>query len=260
MNDDGFAHPQIRLDSVTVDLPVVGPGVRSLRRRAIHTVTGGKIARYRRGGLAVRALDNISLCVNHGDRVGLYGPNGAGKTTLLRVLAGGYEPTRGRLFRRGQVASLLNVSLGIDPGATGYENITMRGLYLGMRAHEVRRHVPAIAEFAGLGDYLALATRTYSSGMKFRLAFAVCTCFDAEIVLMDEWISEGDGGFMAQAEARMAEFVDRAGILVLASQDTALLSRFCTRGVYLDHGRMVMQGSMQDVLQEAAARGAARAP
>ena len=146
-------------------------------------------------------------------------------------MAGVYEPVKGRIERRGRTASLLNVSLGIDEDATGYENIMTRGLLLGLAPEEVRERTAEIAEFTELGDYLAMPAHTYSSGMRFRLGFAVCTCFEPEILLMDEWLSVGDRHFVEKARHRLEEFVERAGILVLASQNASLLERVCTKGV-----------------------------
>ena len=239
----------LRLEAVTVDFPVYSPGARSLKKRLLHRGTGGRIAQGAAKRLRVRALEDVSLALEHGDRVGLVGPNGAGKTTLLRVLAGAYEPTRGRVERRGRTASLLNVSLGIDGEATGYENIMTRGLLLGLRPEQVRGRMDEIAAFTELGDYLAMPVHTYSAGMRLRLAFAVCTCFDPEILLMDEWLGIGDRTFLEKAKRRLDRFVERAGILVLASQNSSLLRRVCSRGVFLVEGRVNCFGSIDDVLR-----------
>ena len=240
----------LRLESVTIEFPVYSTSTRSLKKRLLHHGTGGRIGRDAGNRLCVRALEDVSLNFEHGDRVGLVGRNGAGKTTLLRVLAGAYEPTRGHVRRRGRTASLLNVSLGIDPEATGYENIMMRGLFLGLMPEQVRERMDEIAAFTELGDYLAIPVHTYSSGMRLRLAFAVCTCFEPEILLMDEWLSVGDRAFVEKARRRLEEFVDRAGILLLASQNTALLERVCTTGVILDAGKVKARGPIREVLRE----------
>lgn len=240
----------IRLESVTVDFPVYNTSTRSLKNRLLHHGTGGRIGRAAGNRLCVRALDNVSLAFEHGERVGLVGANGAGKTTLLRVLTGAYEPTRGRVWRRGRTASLLNVSLGIDPEATGYENIMLRGLFLGLMPEQVRERMDEIAAFTELGDYLAMPVHTYSIGMRLRLAFAVCTCFDPEILLMDEWLSVGDQNFVEKARRRLEDFVDRARILVIASQNLPLLERTCDTGILLDAGKVKAYGPIQEVLQE----------
>ena len=240
----------LRIESVTVDFPVYNASTRSLKNRLLHHSTGGRIGRDASNRLCVRALENVSLAFEHGDRVGLVGHNGAGKTTLLRVLAGAYEPMHGHVRRRGRTASLLNASLGIDPEATGYENILTRGLFLGLMPEQVRERMDEIAAFTELGDYLAMPVHTYSSGMRLRLAFAVCTCFDPEILLMDEWLSVGDRSFIQKAQRRLEEFVDRAGILVLASQNAALLERICSTGIVLKAGQVKARGPIAEVLQE----------
>ena len=238
----------LRLEAVTVDFPVYSAGARSLKKRLLHRSTGGRIVQGAANRLRVRALEDVSLALKHGDRVGLVGSNGAGKTTLLRVLAGAYEPTRGRVERRGRTASLLNVSLGIASEATGYENIMTRGLFLGLRPEQVRARVDEIAAFTELGAYLAMPVHTYSAGMRLRLAFAVCTCFDPEILLMDEWLGMGDPAFVEKAKRRLEQFVERAGILVLASQNSSLLQRVCATGVLLDEGRVKCFGPIDEVL------------
>ena len=241
----------VQVESITVEFPVYRAGSRSLRQRLLRRGARAHIGRDAGNRLCVRALRDVSLTCTHGDRVGLIGHNGAGKTTLLRVLAGAYEPTRGRVRRSGRTASLLNVSRGIDREATGYENIMMRGLFLGLRPGEVRERMDEIAEFTELGDHLAMPVHTYSTGMRLRLAFAVCTCFEPEILLMDEWLSVGDRAFVEKAKRRLDEFVTRAGILVLASHSTALLERVCTTGVVLESGRVVARGPIREVLRDA---------
>ena len=238
------------LQSVTVDFPVYNTSARSLKNRLLHHGTGGRIGRGAGNRLTVRALEDVSLVFEHGERIGLVGHNGAGKSTLLRVLAGAYEPTSGHVRRRGRTASLLSVSLGIDPEATGYENIMTRGLLLGLMPEQVRERMEEIAEFTELGGYLAMPVHTYSAGMRLRLAFAVCTCFEPEILLMDEWLSVGDRSFVEKARRRLEEFVDRAGILVLASQNAVLLERICTTGVVLNTGKVVARGPIGEVIRK----------
>ena len=239
-----------QLAGVTVDFPVYSADTRSLKNDLLRRSTGGRIGRNAGSRLSVRALEDVNLAFAHGDRIGLIGANGSGKTTLLRVLAGVYQPTRGRVRRQGRVASLFDISLGIDPGATGYENIMMRGMFLGLAPAEVRERTDEIAAFTELGDYLAMPVHTYSTGMMLRLAFAVCTCIEPEILLMDEWIGVGDAAFVEKAEGRLEGFVARAGILVLASHNPALLERTCATGVLLDSGRVRAFGPIGEVLRE----------
>jgi lipopolysaccharide transport system ATP-binding protein len=187
----------------------------------------------------VHALRDISLELREGDRLGITGHNGSGKSTLLRVIAGVYPPTRGRIERTGSVSSLIDPMLGIEMDATGYENIRLRGLIAGMRLAAIKSITPQIADFSGLGDYLSIPVRTYSTGMLMRLAFSIATAVHTDILIMDEWMSVGDADFKAQAEERLREVIDNTGILVLASHQADLIERECNRGIVLSHGAIV---------------------
>ncbi|MFM7289730.1 MAG: ABC transporter ATP-binding protein, partial [Planctomycetia bacterium] len=169
----------------------------------------------------------------------LVGHNGAGKSTLLRTLAGVYPPTRGDYSRTGTISSLIDPMLGIEMDATGYENITIRGLILGISHREMARLVPEIAEFSGLGDYLEMPVRTYSTGMLMRRGFSIATSVRSDILLMDEGLSGGDAEFKQQAEERLRAIVSSTGILVLASHSRDLIERECNRVVELAHGVML---------------------
>lgn len=203
----------LKVEAVTIDFPVYNANARSIKNNLLSRGTGGRIGRDATNRICVRALDNVTLRLEHGDRVGLLGRNGSGKTTLLRVLAGVYQPVIGKVQRQGRVASLLDISLGIDPESTGYENIMLRGLLFGLKPDELRQRTEEIAAFTELGEYLSVPVRTYSSGMMLRLCFAVCTCVHPEILLMDEWIGAGDADFIDKAERRLQDFVSKAGIL-----------------------------------------------
>ena len=178
----------IHLNNVDVDFPLYSGASRSLKTSLLNLSSGGRIGRTVSDRMCVQALTKVSLQLNDGDRLGIIGPNGSGKTTLLRVLSSVYEPSGGQVFIEGSVASLFDVALGMDTEGTGYENITLRGMLLGLSRPEIEKKVQDIAEFTELGDYLSIPVRTYSSGMLLRLAFAVCTSVEPEILLMDEWI------------------------------------------------------------------------
>ena len=159
--------------------------------------------------LEVHALSGVSLKVEHGDRIGVIGHNGAGKSTLLKTLAGVYQPTRGKMVVDGRVSSLFDLALGFEMDATGWENIAYRSYLQGETPRTVRGKRQAIAEFSELGDFLNTPVRYYSAGMLVRLAFAIATSIDPEMLLIDEVLSVGDLAFQAKARARMNEMVDR---------------------------------------------------
>ena len=238
----------ITVENVSVAFPLYGGSSRSLKKTLMRVGSGGRISRDAGDRVYVQALRDVSIRIDHGERLGLIGPNGAGKTTLLRVLAGIYEPTSGIVRREGHVSPLFDATLGMDMEATGYENILLRGLFLGLSPREIRGRTDEIAAFTELGDHLAMPVRTYSSGMTLRLAFAVSTCVDPEILLMDEWIAVGDAHFLDKAERRMERLVDRSRILVIASHSPDLIRRTCTKAVGLDSGRVVAVGAVDEVL------------
>ncbi len=198
--------------------------------------------------MIVRGLDNVSLAFRDGDRVGLIGHNGSGKTTLLRVLSGIYTPTHGSAVIDGHCVSLININLGIDPDATGRENIRLRSAMMGMPPEEIAEKFDQIADFSGLGEFLDVPFRTYSSGMQLRLAFATSTAVRPEILIMDEWLSTGDEDFKDRANARMRDLVDSTKILVLASHSKELMEKNCNRVIWLEHGRVKMDGTPAEIL------------
>ncbi|MBB1599066.1 ABC transporter ATP-binding protein [Variovorax sp. UMC13] len=228
----------ISLKNVSVSFPIYGAGSASLKKTLAASVTGGRFGKET-GVNVVQALHDINLELKSGDRLGLLGHNGAGKSTLLRTLAGVYEPSAGDFVRQGTVASLIDPSLGIEPDASGIENIMLRGLVMGMSRKQVEGLTAEICEFSGLGEYVNMPVRTYSTGMLMRLAFSISTSVQADILLMDEWLSVGDAEFTEKAEKRMKDVVSKSGILVLASHSPELIARECNKVVRLEHGRLV---------------------
>lgn len=233
--------PYISLKNVGVNFPIYGAGANSLKKTLASSVTGGRFGKET-GVNVVQALSDINLELKAGDRLGLVGHNGAGKSTLLRTLAGVYEPSVGDFERRGTVSSLIDPSLGIEGDASGVENIMLRGLVMGLSKKQIDDLTPGIIEFSGLGDYINMPVRTYSTGMMMRLAFSISTSVQADILLMDEWLSVGDAEFTEKAEQRMKDVVSGAGILVLASHSSDLIAKECNRVIHLEHGRIVGVG------------------
>jgi lipopolysaccharide transport system ATP-binding protein len=223
----------------SVQLPIYGTSNRSMKGVIMSAVTGGRVAPTSRNIAVVDSLQNISFKLREGDKLGLVGHNGAGKTTLLKTLAGIYEPTSGYIRSYGRVANLLDVTMGMDFEATGVENIRLKGLLHGLSRAEIQSKIPQICEFSGLGPYVNMPVRVYSSGMMVRLAFSIATSFDAEILLMDEWLGVGDADFNARAQQRLAEIVQKASILVLASHNRDIIAANCNRIMQLEHGRII---------------------
>lgn len=227
----------VHADQIVVEFPMYTLAHRSLKQHLLESATGGRIGQ--RGNVTVvRALDNVSFRITAGDRVGLWGHNGSGKTTLLRAIAGVYPPIAGRLEVRGRIASLIDLNLGMDGEATGIENIRMRGILLGLQKRAIDRLLDDVANFAELGDFISMPVRTYSSGMHMRLGFSISTAVDADIVLMDEWLSVGDADFQKRARERLMRFLARSKILILASHSEQLLGDLCNRMIHLEHGRI----------------------
>lgn len=229
----------ITANNIAVDFPIYNSPHRSLKKNLMKLATGGRISSDAGGGVSVRALDGVSFELSEGERLGLTGHNGSGKSTLLRVLAGVYEPIGGILDVRGRIASLLDISIGMDSESTGLENILLRGLLLGLSKEEIRRKTDEIIEFSELGDFIELPVRTYSSGMSMRLSFSIATCVDADILLMDEWLSVGDSDFVKKAEDRLKSLVRKTPILVMASHSPEILKEVCTKVIRLESGRIV---------------------
>lgn len=240
------------LENVNVDIPIPSMRARSLRTSAIAKVRaiGGQIINSGTDISVVRALENVSFSLKDGDRLGLVGPNGAGKTTLIRVLSDVYQPTAGVYRREGTLVPMLDLNLGFDDEATGSENIFMRGLMIGLSRKEIESRVEEISAFSELGEYLDLPLRTYSQGMRLRLMFAIAVTVSGDIVLMDEWISVGDESFKHKAQERLKEVIGRAGILVIASHDDAILRENCNLALRLEKGRITAFGSIDEVLKE----------
>ncbi|AUS78660.1 ABC transporter ATP-binding protein [Actinoalloteichus sp. AHMU CJ021] len=232
--------------NASVDFPIFDAKSRSLKK-AVLNKAGGKIGTDSKVPV-IEALRDINISVAHGDRVGLVGHNGAGKSTLLRLLSGIYEPTRGHSRIVGKVAPVFDLGVGLDPEMNGIENIMIRGLFLGMTRKQMESRVDEIAEFTELGDYLSMPLRTYSTGMRVRLALGVVTSIDPEILLLDEGIGAVDASFLAKARDRLNDLVKRSGLLVFASHADEMLMELCTKAIWMDKGQVRMQGPIRDVL------------
>ncbi|WP_033292141.1 ABC transporter ATP-binding protein [Amycolatopsis jejuensis] len=236
----------IDVHNAYVDFPIFDAKTRSMKKRVLGKV-GGKIGTEQKVPI-IEALHDVSIKLREGDRVGLVGHNGAGKSTLLRLLAGIYEPTRGSSRITGRIAPVFDLGVGMDPEISGEENILIRGLFLGMSAKEMQKRVDDIAEFTELGDYLQMPLRTYSTGMRVRLALGVVTSIDPEILILDEGIGAVDAAFLNKARDRLKDLVKRSGILVFANHSDEFLMELCDTAIWMDEGHVKQQGSLRDVL------------
>ncbi len=247
----------IRTQGAWVEFPIFDAKSRSLKKTFLGKA-GGTIGRNTSNVLVIEALRDITLSLDTGDRVGLVGHNGAGKSTLLRLLSGIYEPTRGKAVVKGRVAPIFDLGVGMDPEISGYENIIIRGLFLGETRKKMLSKVDEIAEFTELGEYLSMPLRTYSTGMRVRLAMGVVTSIDPEILLLDEGIGAVDAEFLKKAQARLQSLVERSGILVFASHSAEFLARLCKTAIWIDHGVIKMMGGIEDVVRAYEGEDAAR--
>jgi len=237
----------IRARDVHLNVPVRGRRRRAVRGSPLAAVYHA-FSRRRERQLS-SLVRGISFDIPENSRVGLIGQNGAGKTTLLRLLAGALSPSSGELEVRGTTQNLLNVSMGMQPAATGMENIMLRGFSSGMAARDIKRLIPEILAFSELKSVINDPVQTYSAGMQLRLAFAVATSVKPEILLLDEWIGTGDRFFVERSKQRLLDHIDASKILVFASHNQEMLSELCSRGLVLKGGKIVFDSDIDEALE-----------
>ncbi len=199
--------------------------------------------------MAVHALSGVDLTVCDGDRVGVIGHNGAGKSTLLKTIAGIYPPATGTCRVKGKICSLFDISLGFEPEASGWDNIAYRAYLQGETPATLREKIDSIAEFTELGEFLNIPVRHYSAGMMMRLAFAIATSIDPEVLLVDEVLAVGDLAFQNRAQARMKELMSSARVMVLVAHDLNTIQNMCNRAVWMQHGAVMLEGPAQEVVE-----------
>jgi ABC-type polysaccharide/polyol phosphate transport system ATPase subunit len=235
----------IELDDVGLVFHVRRHGRVSLKEYIVN----GLFRRPRENTMEVRALEGINLRVGEGDRLGIVGSNGAGKSTLLKLVAGIYPPTAGRREVYGRICSLFEISLGFESDATGWENITYRGYLQGETPRSIREKVKPIADFSELGEFLDMPVRYYSAGMMIRLAFSIATAVEPEILIVDEVLAAGDAAFQTKARERMRNLIARARAVIVVSHDMQAISQLCDRVIWMDHGRIRLEGPADKVIE-----------
>ena len=247
-----MAHIEAR--GLRVEFPLYHLGARSLKKRLLARAAV-RVRTDESNRVVVSALRDLDFRIDSGERVALVGRNGAGKTTLLRSLAGIYEPVGGQLRMEGSVGSLIDPAAGMDPDSTGRENVRLRALYRNLDLASQAALEEEVADFAGLGEFMDVPIKGYSAGMSIRLAFAIATAMQPQILLMDEWFMAGDATFMEKAEARLASLVSGADILVIATHDMQIARRWCNRAIRLDSGRIVADGPVDPIVDAMLADG-----
>jgi ABC-type polysaccharide/polyol phosphate transport system ATPase subunit len=243
--ESGPNAPIVDLRDVSLRFVTYHDKTYSLKRAALDLVL------RREGPVAVSefwALRDLTLSFHKGDRVGILGSNGAGKSTLLRVLARIYPPTSGTMDVQGTVAPLIEMGAGFNPELSGKDNIYLNGAMLGFNRRAMDERVEGIHEFTGLKEFEDLPLKYYSSGMYMRLAFAVATEVDPDVLLVDEALGVGDAAFVDKAKARIIGLLDRSHVVVIVSHDLDSLRQMCTRGVWLKRGRIVFDGPIDEAV------------
>lgn len=194
-------------------------------------------------------LKDLSFTIQQGESVAVLGHNGAGKSTLLSVVAGLSQPESGTMEVNGRVAALLELGSGFHPDLTGRENIHLNASLLGMSKRRTEELYDQIVDFSGIGEFIEQSLRTYSTGMTMRLAFAVAVNVDPDVLILDEVFAVGDQDFAVKCHDKMAQFRRSGKTMLCVSHSTATLMQFCERGLWLDHGQLVMDGDIQSVVE-----------
>jgi ABC-type polysaccharide/polyol phosphate transport system ATPase subunit len=231
----------ISVHNVGVRYTIRAPGSRTVQGRMWQWLRG------QRSRPSFWALRHVSLEVREHEAVALLGGNGAGKSTLCRVLAQILPPDEGHVAVRGRTVPLLAVGAGIRATLTGRENLMLAGTLMGLTRQQVRALTPHIVEFAELGEFIDQPVRTYSSGMRARLAFALATSIEPDVLIIDEALSVGDAYFKQKCRQRLQELIQRARAIVLVSHSIETVQQLCARGVWLHRGEVVQQGPIAEV-------------
>jgi lipopolysaccharide transport system ATP-binding protein len=239
----------VKLSGVTLDYPIYSVRAKSLRSSMFNLAIGGRLYKSQSDITQVRALNNVHIQAEEGDRLALVGHNGSGKTTLLKVISGIYEPDAGDVEIGGELTSMISHGAGLDPEVTGLQNIYNLGAMRMMSKKAIDARIDGIVEFSELGGFAKLPLKTYSAGMTARLMFAVATEFPADILVLDEWLGAGDVQFVQKASQRMREFVEKARIVILGTHDSTLVRSVCNKVCELEAGQVTFFGPTEEWLK-----------
>ena len=242
-----FLRPAIIIKNISLDIPILGSESRNIKRSIINSVTGGALSK-KKGLMTVKALSNLNLVINKGERVALIGHNGSGKSCLLRLISGIYKPSSGSIYTEVEVYPMIQKSFLTSDELTGVDAAKAFYLMSSNSDKDYQEYLDEIIEFSGLGSYIYLPIKTYSEGMSARLLFSILTSFKHDFLVIDEGFGTGDTDFYEKAEKRMKSFIEETGTLILASHSEELLTQFCDRGIVLSKGSLVFDGSLSDSL------------
>lgn len=237
----------IKVENVTLTYELYHDQTRSLKETLVNFVHKRQYTKEKKSHF--NALENITIEVKQGERLGIIGGNGAGKSTLLKVISGILKPTQGRILVNGTIQPLIEISAGFNPEFSGRENIYLNGYMLGFSKEQIETNEQEIIDFCELGDFINVPVKYYSSGMAVRLAFAIATSIEPEILLFDEMLSAGDAHFAQKAEERMNTLLDRSKGMVIVSHSLGMIEKMCSRTIWLHHGKIVADGTPADVVK-----------
>jgi lipopolysaccharide transport system ATP-binding protein len=241
--------PSINLENASVSFPVFNVKTQSLKNKIIKSVMGNIISNNQDKVVHIDALKNINIKIESGERIGVIGGNGSGKSTFLRLCSRIYKPSTGSIDIKGDISSLINVNVGIDPESTGRENIKLRLIMLGYNNNQINELLNQIIEFTELNQFIEFPFYTYSTGMQMRLAFATSVFIKPEILIMDEWLATGDKDFQEKAEKKLNNIIENSKILILASHSKDLILKTCTRVIWLENGVIKKDGNTEETIQ-----------
>jgi len=237
-----MTEPAISATNVRLEYKLSRSNIGSIKEYAIKTVK--REMNYE----SLWAIDDVSFDIAKGEVFGIIGPNGAGKSTLMKIMARVLPPTSGRVIVRGSVAPMIELGAGFNNDLTGFENIVMYGTLLGRTPQRMRERAFEIAEWADLTDFIDVPLRSYSSGMLARLAFAVATDIDPDVLVVDEVLSVGDAAFQIRSTERMKSLIERGASVVIVSHNLDTVSDLADRAMWLDRGKNLMTGAPLDVI------------
>ena len=241
MSETSQQNAVVQVDHVSMVFNIANEKVQSLKEYFI------KIARRELMFKEFTAVDDASFTVNRGDVFGLVGTNGSGKSTMLKIIAGVLEPSKGTCTVNGTISPLIELGAGFDPELTARENIYLNGALLGHSKKFLDEHIKDIIDFAELHDFMEMPLKNYSYGMVARIAFAIATVTEPDLLIVDEVLSVGDFLFQQKCENRINDMIERGTTVLIVSHDTSQIERLCNRALWIEKSKLKMLGDAKEV-------------